>query len=855
MRAWAALRPSLMESRFEAMHASGVTELVGREEELEILVRRWSKAKTGEGQVVLLSSEPGIGKSQLAAALLERITAEPHRRLRYFCSPQQTDSALYPIISQIERAAGFAHDDNAQAKLDKLGALLAQIFMSPQDTALLAEMLSLPNDGRHPKLELVAQQRRQKTLEALTTQLELLARSNPVLMVFEDVHWVDPTTLEVLGRTVDRLKTLRVLLVITYRPEFEPPWLGRPYVTALNLNRLGDRDIAALIDQITGNKSLPERVRQDIVERADGVPLFVEELAKAVVEAETPSASLSLLAVPPTLHVSLMARLDRLGPIAKDIAQKGAAIGREFTYELLALIGERPQAELRDGLERLTRAGLLFATGSQPDAIYTFKHALVQDAAYETLLRSRRQDLHARIAMEIETHFPEVREQRPELLAHHATQAGLIERAVVQWGKAGRKSVSRSAMAEAVSQLRRGLDLLPALPDTPERQRLELELQSALGGALVASRGIAAPETGSAYARARVLCEQLGDSVSLIPVLSGQISHHFGRAEYALAQRTAEDLLRLAKSRGDTASELVGSRSMGLNLHLLGEFRGAVRSFERVLQLYDPNEHSALTAVAAYDMRALALTYLSVDLFILGHTDDALSRGEEAITWSRQLNHPHTLGYALSFGALLHLLRRENEKAEAMTEEVLALAAAQNLPVWLPSANVFRGYLRVTRGDTEALAFARQGIAAKNAQGSVLNQPFFLSLLAASCERAGKAEEALSLLAEAFAIAERTGERWFETELYRLRGDWLLVHCGGKEAEAETCFHRALAVAHQQEAKIWELRSAVSLARFWSGRGRLREARELLAPLCDAFGRSRPIPDIEAARVLLIELR
>jgi class 3 adenylate cyclase/predicted ATPase len=855
VRAWAALRPSSMESRFEALHASGVTELVGREEELEILVRRWSKAKTGEGQVVLLSSEPGIGKSRLAAALLERIAAEPHRRLRYFCSPQQTDSALYPIISQIERTAGFAHDDNAQARLNKLDALLAQSFTPPQDAALLAEMLSLPNDGRHPKLELVAQQRRQKTLEALTTQLELLARSNPVLMVFEDVHWVDPTTLEVLGRTVDRLKTLRLLLVITYRPEFEPPWLGRPYVTALNLNRLGDREIAALIDQITGDKSLPDRVRQDIVERADGVPLFVEELAKAVVEAETPGASLSLLAVPPTLHVSLMARLDRLGPIAKDIAQKGAAIGREFTYELLALIGERSRVELRDGLERLTRAGLLFATGSQPDAIYTFKHALVQDAAYETLLRSRRQDLHARIAMEIETHFPEVREQRPELLAHHATQAGLIERAVVQWGKAGRKSVSRSAMAEAVSQLRRGLDLLPALPDTPERQRLELELQSALGGALVASRGIAAPETGSAYARARVLCEQLGDSVSLIPVLSGQISHHFGRAEYALAQRTAEDLLRLAKSRGDTASELVGSRSMGLNLHLLGEFRGAVRSFERVLHLYDPNEHSALTAVAAYDMRALALTYLSVDLFILGETDDALSRGEEAISWSRQLNHPHTLGYALSFGALLHMLRHENEKAEAMTEEVLALAAAQNLPVWLPSANVFRGYLRVMRGDTEALAFARQGIAAKNAQGSVLNQPFFLSLLAASCERAGKAEEALSLLAEAFAIAERTGERWFEAELYRLRGDWLLVHGGGKEAEAETCFHRALAVAHQQEAKMWELRSVVSLARFWSERGRLREARELLAPLCDAFGRSRPIPDIDVARLLLIELR
>ena len=521
----------------------------------------------------------------------------------------------------------------------------------------------------------------------------------------------------------------------------------------------------------------------------------------------------------------------------------------------MSAVTPKQEADLGSALDRLVRAGLLFRQGVPPHETYLFKHALVQDAAYETLLRSRRQDLHGRIAIEIETHFAEIAEQRPELLAHHATQAGLIERAVVQWGKAGRKSVSRSAMVEAVSQLRRGLELVPALSDTPERQRLELELQSALGGALVASRGIAAPETGSAYARARVLCEQLGDSVSLIPVLSGQVSHHFGRAEYAMAQRTAEDLLRLAKSRGDTASELVGSRSMGLNLHLLGEFTAAARSFERVLQLYDPNEHGALTAVAAYDMRALALTYLSADLFILGHTDEALSRGEEAIAWSRKLNHPHTLGYALSFGALVRLLRRENEKAEAMTEEVLALVATQNLPVWLPSANVMRGHLRVARGDTEALAFARQGIAAKNAQGSVLNQPFFLSLLAASCERAGKADEALALLAEAFAIAERTGERWFEAELYRLRGDWLLVHCNEKEADAETCFHRALALARQQAAKIWELRSAVSLARFWSGRGRLNEARDLLVPLCDAFAGNSPIPDTEAARVLLIELR
>ena len=343
VKAWAAVRPASVESRFDALHASGLTELVGREEELELLLRRWSKAKSGEGQVVLLSGEPGIGKSRLSAALMERLAPEPHTRLRYFCSPQHADSALYPIISQMERAAGFAHNDTTQAKLDKLDALLALRFTPTQDVALFAEMLSLPKDGRHPIPELTSQQRRQKTMEALTAQLEALARSNPVLMIFEDVHWLDPTSLEVLGRIVDRLRTLRVLLVVTYRPEFEPPWIGRPYVTALNLNRLGDREIAALIDLLTDNKSLPVSIRQDIVERTDGIPLFVEEMTRAVLEAEseadaqktTAAVPPSAIAVPASLHASLMARLDRLGP-AKEVAQIGAVIGREFPHALLA---------------------------------------------------------------------------------------------------------------------------------------------------------------------------------------------------------------------------------------------------------------------------------------------------------------------------------------------------------------------------------------------------------------------------------------------------------------------------------------------------------------------------------------
>ena len=515
VRAWAALRPASVESRFDALHAIGLTELVGREEEFELLLRRWSKAKSGQGQVVLLSGEPGIGKSRLTVALMERLAAEPHTRLRYFCSPQHTDSALYPIISQLERAAGFAHDDTARAKLDKLDTLLARSFTPREDAALLAEMLSLSNDGRYPKLELSAQQRRQKTLEALTAQLEALSRSNAVLMIFEDVHWIDPTSLEVLGRTVDRLRTLGVLLIMTYRPEFEPPWIGRPYVIALTLNRLGEREIAALIDSVTGNKSLPETIRQDIVERTDGIPLFVEEMTKAVLEAEgeetaeravaaIPSPSIP---VPASLHALLMARLDRLGS-AKEAAQIGAVIGREFSFTLLAAVAGKPEADLNTALDRLVQSSLLFRQGVPPHASYLFKHALVQDAAYGTLLREPRRALHARIVDTLEGQFVDIAENQPELLARHCTEAGLIEKAAGLWGKAGQRSLARSALIEAAQQLTRALAQIATLPSTPALRGEQIALQIALANALMPIKGFSAPETKSALDEARLLIEQ-----------------------------------------------------------------------------------------------------------------------------------------------------------------------------------------------------------------------------------------------------------------------------------------------------------------------------------------------------------
>jgi class 3 adenylate cyclase len=414
VRAWAALRASSVESRFEALHASALTTLVGREEETELLLRRWSRAKTGEGQVVLIAGEAGVGKSRLTATLMERLGGEPHTRLRYFCSPQHTDSALYPIIGQMERAARLEHNDTPQARLDKLDAVLAQTSTSTQDAALFAEMLSLPNDGRYPQLDLTPQQRRQKTLEALISQLEALARQSPVLMVFEDAHWTDPTSLELLGRRVARIVALRVLLIVTFRPEFDPPWIGQPHVTATTINRLTGREAGAMIDRVVGNKLLPASIRQDIIERTDGIPLFVEEMTKAVLETESEDAARRTVAavpspafaVPASLHASLMARLDRLGP-AKEVAQIGAAIGREFAHELLASVVPKPHAELALALDRLIQAGLLFRQGVPPHATYLFKHALVQDAAYSTLLRERRRMLHANIAEILESQFAE----------------------------------------------------------------------------------------------------------------------------------------------------------------------------------------------------------------------------------------------------------------------------------------------------------------------------------------------------------------------------------------------------------------------------------------------------------------
>jgi predicted ATPase len=600
---------------------------------------------------VLLSGEPGIGKSRLTAALLERFASEPHTRLRYFCSPQRTDSALFPIISQMERAARFAHDDTVQMKLDKLDTLLTQSSTPRQEAALLSEMLSLPNDGRYPTLELTPQHRRQRTLEELHAQVEAFARKNPVLMILEDAHWVDPTSLELFSRGVNRITNLPVLLLITFRPEFEPPWTGQPHVTALTLNRLTRREVEGLIDRVAGNKAMPASMQQEIVERTDGIPLFVEEMTKAVLEAGSQSAAehiaaavpSSAMAVPASLHAFLMARLDRLGA-AKEVAQVGAVIGREFSHTLLAAVSRKNEAQLLSALDGLVQAGLLFRQGSPPHANYLFKHALVQDAAYATLLREPRRELHARIAESIEAHFTDIAEGQPELLARHCTQAGLIEKSADLWGKAGHRSLERSALVEAVEQISRALDQIAALPVTPELRQKQIRLQVALITPLIHVRGYAAPETKAAVERARLLiecAEGLGeppeDPLLLFSVLYGLWTASCLAFNGDALRALGAQFLALAEKQGATVPLMIGHRLLATSLAWTGDLAEGRLHYDQAYALYNPVTHRPLATRFGQDHSITVLSFRLHVLWALGYPDTALAEAQRVVKEAREI--------------------------------------------------------------------------------------------------------------------------------------------------------------------------------------------------------------------------
>jgi class 3 adenylate cyclase/predicted ATPase len=862
VRAWAALRASSAEGRFEALHTADLTALVGREEELELLLRRWSKAKSGEGQVVLVSGEAGIGKSRLTAALLERLSGEAHTRLRYFCSPQHTDSAFYPIIGQMERAAGLAHDDKPQARLDKLDAVLAQTSTSPANAALLAEMLSLPNDGRYPALELAPDQRRQRTLEALTSQLAELARRQPVLMIFEDAHWTDPTSLEVIGRTVDRIKALPVLLVVTFRPEFNAPWVGQSHVTSLTLNRLGEREAAAIVARLAGNKALPAGVLAEIVERTDGIPLFVEEMTKAVLEAESEGAAWrtvaagpsSALAVPASLHASLMARLDRLGP-AKEVAQIGSAIGREFSHAVLASVARKPEAELGSALDRLIAAGLLFRQGMPPNASYLFKHALVQDAAYGTLLREPRRALHARIAETLESQFAETAESRPEILAHHCTEAGLIEKAAGLWGKAGQRSLDRSALVEAAAQLTRALEQIATLPGTPALRREQIKLQVALITPLMHVKGYAATEPKAAAERARLLIEQaeaLGEPAE-DPLLLFSVLYAFWVPTIVAFNGDvmcdlAAQFLALAEKQKATVPLMIGHRLMGSSLVSTGDIAAGRAHLDQAIALYDLTAHRPLATRFGQDVGVAALSYRSFAMWVLGYPKAALRDNDDAVRNAREIGQAATLMYALHLTSITYTLCGNYVAAAAQAQELVVLAEEKGSLFWKALGMADQGCaLGLTGRASDAIETLISGF-------GTLFLPFFLPHLARAHAELGQFEEAWRCIGKAMTAVETTKEKWCEAEVYRVAGEIALKSPVPEVAKAQMYFERALAVARQQQAKSWELRAAMSMARLWRDQGKVQQARELLAPVYGWFTQGFDTLDLKEASALLDEL-
>jgi class 3 adenylate cyclase/tetratricopeptide (TPR) repeat protein len=857
------LRESAAESRFEALRGAR-TPLVGRDEELALLMRRWQHARSGEGSVVLVSGEPGIGKSRLAQALIERLAGEPHTRLRTFCSPHHQDHALYPTITQLERAAGFRREDTAEQRLDKLEAVLAQATSDLGEAALLlAGLLSLPTGERYPPLNLTPQKQKEKTLQALVAQVEGLAVRTPVLMLFEDAHWSDPTSLDLLDLIIDRVPALSLLLIVTFRPEFTPPWTGRPHVTALGLNRLAPRQRAEMIAGVTGGKVLPKSIADQIIDRTDGVPLFVEELTKAVIESGiltdtgdryTAAGPLTPLAIPASLQASLLARLDRLAPV-REVARIGAALGRQFSHELIAAVAVprsgpgMSRSQLDDALAQLVGAELIYRRGTPPDAEYTFKHALVQDAAYGTLLRGRRQQLHARIASTLEDRFAEIGAAQPALLARHCEEGGLAEKAVDYWLAAGRQFWGRMMLAEAVALLRRGLALVPALPDGDRRQEREFDLQISLCQALMALRGWAVPELGTAYARAGELSLVLNRPRALLSAQFGQFIYHWARADLKPAQQLAEEMISLGESSGDVPTQVMGCNASATVCYQVGEFTRGRAYAEKGLALYDPTHRLAYN-----DALVVLQIRLSLLLACLGHADQALSRGHAALVEARRLSHPPTLALALLHFVLTgESVRLEPQSLLQYADELLALATEHGLGHHRSAALNLRGWCLAASGHAnEGIALLTRGSAGFEELGFMLWRPWILVQIGNACRTAGQLQAALGHLATAQRLAEETGERWYHAETLRFRGDVLLAM--GDPTAAEASYHEAISVAQQQRAKLWELCAAISLALLWRDQGKRSEARELLAPVYGWFTEGFGTPVLQEANALLDEL-
>ena len=860
VHAWQVLRLRVSASRFESHRASHVANFVGREQEISLLLGRWREAVDGEGQVVLLCGEAGIGKSRIARSLCDRLADERYQTIQFQCSPYHTNTALYPATTFLRQAAGLASQDSAQAQLEKLNVLARERGIENQDTvSLLADLLSIRGDHRDPPLTVSAETRKHMTLEALVRYLQGLADHCPVLFILEDAHWLDPTTLDLLTRIIDRIRQMRVLLLITFRPDFKPVWADYSYVTFLTLSRLPRRQSAELVATMTGGKVLPPEVQQVILAKADGVPLYIEALTENVLEsgllaekndAFTVKVTLNELPIPDSLQALLMERVDRLGP-AKDIAQAGAAIGREFSYELLQATVEMPDSQLRQALDRFVASGLIFQEGEIPLATYHFKHALVQEAAYSTLPKKPRRLLHARIAKALETRFTERVTREPELLAYHYEQAGLTGPAVEYWHRAARRDAERSANIEALNHFHRALELLKELPPGPERNALELELLIARGAPLLSVKGYASDDMEHNYLRAKELSQEHSSPMHHFRAIRGLWVFHMVRGHLANARGLAENLNALAQHEQSSDLLVEAHRALGTTYFFLGRFDEARTHLLAAKSLDDPNQHRSLALSFGQDPGITAMTYLARTLWILGEVEPVEPMAQEAIGLARELEHPYTLVFTLVNLSWLYSAARNTKRTRELTDEAIAVSKQYSFEFGLAWATTSQGWALAETGQTEGLGTLLHGLSATRATGARTHDTCTLALLAEIYLRHNRIDEGLAAIEEAQTLAGTGGERFWHAELLRLKGELLLGQSDPSVQAAEQCFCEALKIAHDQHAKMLELRAAMSLARLWMKLNKLNEAKRILNAVYSRFTEDVDNRDlIEAKRVL-----
>jgi class 3 adenylate cyclase/predicted ATPase len=852
-------------SRLDVAQPRGLTPLVGRDVEVTLLLERWAQAKSGQGHVVLLTGDAGIGKSRLVQVLKEHISNEPHvrwecRSLSYF-----ENTALFPLTDLFQRLLRFQAEETPNEKLGKLEQTLSQYRLPLEESVpLFAPLLSLSiPESRYAPLNITPQRQRQKTLETIVAILLELAEHQPVLFIVEDLHWIDPTTFEFLNLVIEQIPTTSILTLLTCRPTFQPSWSHRSYLTEITVNRLSPTQVEQIVYRITDGKTLPAEVLQQILTKTDGVPLFIEELTKTILESGQLkvddgyyelTGSLSTFAIPATLHDSLMARLDRL-VTAKAVAQYAAVIGRQFPYDLLQAVSQLDELTLQRELGHLVEAEIIYQRGLPPQATYTFKHALIQDTAYASLLKSTRQQYHQRIALVLEEQFPETTEGQPELLAHHYTEAGLTEKAIHYWQKAGQSAIERSAHVEAIAHLRQGLALLQTLPKTPERTRQELPLHLALGASLTATKSAAAPEVQQTYTRARQLCESLEDPHQLFPILRGLWNYYNVRAEYQTAHALGEQLLTLARQAQDATMLVAAHRALGSTLFYLGATAFAQTHFAQGRVLYDPQHHRASAFLHGEDAGVTCRSYAAWTLWCLGYPAQGRRQMDEALALAQQIAHPFSLSFAFGVADMFHQLCREERCTQERAEAAIILAQEQGFPVWMAVGSILRGWALTQQGQAqEGIEQMTQGLLTYRATGAELLRPYYLALLAEAYGIIGQPEAGLTALTEALTHVDTTGERWYEAELYRLQGALLLQQASDNATEAETCFHHALDLARHHQAKSFELRAATSLARLWHQQGKRDEARVLLAPIYGWFTEGFDTADLTDAKALLHEL-